>query len=307
MEENNGSHSGPASLSGRPVIFGEVLFDQFPDGSRVLGGAPFNVAWHLQGFGLRPLFVSRVGDDPLGDEVVAAMERWGMDTCHLQRDGMHPTGRVEVTLEKGQPSYVILPDQAYDFIEPPALDGHDCSLFYHGTLIERSPVSGEALQHLRRRGLPPFLDVNLRAPWWERAAVMEGVRRACWVKLNDEELETLLQRPLGREEIPSAGERLREEAGLELLVVTLGADGAWIFTSEGSRFGEPVKVEALADTVGAGDAFSAVTLLGLHRGWPAPVMLERALDFAARICAQRGATRPDQALYDEYLCRWQDG
>ncbi len=295
-------------LSGRPVIFGEVLFDLFPDGSRVLGGAPFNVAWHLQGFGLQPLFVSRVGKDSLGDEVVAVMQRWGMDTDHLQRDDRHPTGRVEVALEDGQPSYAILPDQAYDFIEPPALDGVACSLIYHGTLIERSPVSGETLDRFRRRsGLPSFLDVNLRAPWWELPAVMKGVRGARWVKLNDEELETILQSPLAREAIHTAGSRLRADAGLELLVVTLGADGAWIFTREEAHFGEPVKVETIADTVGAGDAFSAVTLLGLLREWPVPVILERALQFAARICTQRGATRPDRTLYDEYLQRWRDG
>ncbi len=298
--------SGP--LSGRPVIFGEVLFDLFPDGSRVLGGAPFNVAWHLQGFGARPLFVSRIGDDPLGNEVVSIMQQWGLETTCLQRDRIRPTGRVEITLNEGQPSYAILPEQAYDFIEPPELDGGECSLIYRGTLIERSPVSGRTLADLcERTGLPSFLDVNLRAPWWELASVVKGVRRARWVKLNDEELETLSQCTLEREEIPQVAERLRNDANLELLVVTLGAEGAWVFTPESARFGEPVPVEDIADTVGAGDAFSAVTLLGLLRGWSVPVILERALQFAAQICAQRGATRPDRNLYDDYLRRWQDG
>ena len=78
--------------TGRPILIGEVLFDCFPDGSRVLGGAPFNVAWHLQAFGLDPLLISRVGADQAGDEVLAAMESWGMDRTGVQRDEELPTG-----------------------------------------------------------------------------------------------------------------------------------------------------------------------------------------------------------------------
>ncbi len=308
MEEKQCSDNEKAPLAGRPVIYGEVLFDCFPDGSRVLGGAPFNVAWHLQGFGLRPVFVSRVGSDALGDEVVSVMAEWGMDVDCVQRDPVHPTGRVEVSLDGGQPSYTILPDQAYDFIEPPALEEEGYSLLYHGTLIERGPVSGKTLARLHRQsGLSPFMDVNLREPWWERGAVMAGVRRARWVKLNDEELEALSGCSLDREQLRPSAERLRAEAGLDLLVVTLGADGAWILSPQGAHFGEPVEVEEVADTVGAGDAFSSVVLLGLLRGWRVPVILDRALQFAARICTQRGATRADPALYEEYLQRWQDG
>ena len=85
----------------RPLIFGEVLFDAFPDGSRVLGGAPFNVAWHLRALGLDPLLVSRVGADGAGDEVLRAMHDWQLDVSGVQRDPNHPTGRVPVTLEGG--------------------------------------------------------------------------------------------------------------------------------------------------------------------------------------------------------------
>ncbi len=293
--------------SGRPIIFGEVLFDRFPDGSSVLGGAPFNVAWHLQGFGMHPLFVSRIGDDALGEQVRDIMQQWGMDSGHLQRDAEHPTGQVEVKIEGGQPSYTILPQQAYDFIEVPPLVAADFSLIYQGSLITRSPVSRAALNQLCERSrLPRFMDVNLRSPWWEHAAVMEWLQQARWVKLNDEELDILLQRTLSRSGIESAAEQLRADAGLELLVVTLGADGAWIFSDEGAQYGEPVRVEEIADTVGAGDAFSAVILLGLLSGWSVPVMLQRALQFAARICRQQGATSLDRALYDEFLQRWQD-
>lgn len=292
---------------GRPVVFGEVLFDRFPDGSSTLGGAPFNVAWHLQGFGLNPLFVSRVGHDPAGEQVLDALRQWGMDSSHLQRDAHHPTGQVEVTIESGQPRYAILPEQAYDFIEPPDIDVADFSLIYQGSLITRSPVSRNTLDLLcKQPGLPVFLDVNLRDPWWEREAVMARLRQACWVKLNDEELDTLLGQKLSQSGIASAAERLCASAGLELLVVTLGANGAWLCTPEGARYGEPVVVDDIADTVGAGDAFSAVTILGLLSGWSAGVTLQRALQFAARICRQRGATAVDPSLYDTFMQRWRD-
>ena len=292
---------------GRPIVFGEVLFDCFPDGSSALGGAPFNVAWHLQGFGLQPLFVSRIGDDVSGEQVRDIMQQWGMDISHLQRDAEHPTGQVAVTIADGQPSYAILPDQAYDFIETPVIAAADFSLVYHGSLITRSPTSRAALDQLCEYSrLPLFMDVNLRDPWWEQGAVMERVKQARWVKLNDEELDTLLRRTLARSEIQPAAEQLRAEAGLELLVVTLGADGAWILTAEGAQYGEPVRVDEIADTVGAGDAFSAVILLGLLSGWSVPLMLQRALQFAAQICRQRGATALDRSLYDEFIQRWRN-
>ena len=83
-------------MVGQPLIFGEVLFDRFPDGSEVLGGAPFNVAWHLQGFGLRPRLISRIGEDRAGRRVVEAMDRWGLDTAGVQRDLRRPTGAVDI-------------------------------------------------------------------------------------------------------------------------------------------------------------------------------------------------------------------
>ncbi len=86
-----------------PVIFGEVLFDRFPDGNSVLGGAPFNVAWHLQAFGARPLLISSVGDDELGAEIRQTMQDWGMDDSGLQTDAAHPTGTVEVSFNAGEP------------------------------------------------------------------------------------------------------------------------------------------------------------------------------------------------------------
>ena len=115
----------------RPVLFGEVLFDVFPPGTQVLGGAPFNVAWHLQGFGLRPLLISSVGADDRGKQIKKRMQEWGMETSGLQTDEQHPSGIVQVSFNNGQPSYEILSDQAYDFIKTPQSDNVDIGLLYH--------------------------------------------------------------------------------------------------------------------------------------------------------------------------------
>ena len=124
---------------GRLCIFGEVLFDRFPDGKQVLGGAPFNVAWHLQAFGRAPYFVSRIGADPEGDSVRESMRNWGMDLAGLQTDDTHPTGRVDVRITAGEPSYDIVHPCAYDAIAPPGdVPG---GLLYHGSLALRDARS----------------------------------------------------------------------------------------------------------------------------------------------------------------------
>ncbi len=271
----------------RPVLFGEVLFDCFPD-RRVLGGAPLNVAWHLKGLGLDPLLISRVGEDALGEEAVRAMAAFGLDTRGVQRDPYRPTGQVTVEVRGGEPAFAIPPGQAFDGIaaeELPPLPGE--GLFYHGTLAMRAPASRRALEVLRGAGLPAFVDLNLRAPWWERAWVEEALSSARWAKLNREELCALgFDTP----------EALRERFGLELVALTLGEGGAALVTPEGRREGEAVPC-ALVDTVGAGDAFSAVLLKGLIRGWPAERMLDEALRFASRVCTLRGAVPSDRAFY----------
>jgi fructokinase len=301
------------ALSGQPVIFGEVLFDRFQDGTAVLGGAPFNVAWHLQGFGLTPLLVSRVGEDALGERVRAAMSDWGMDLAGLQRDPAHPTGTVQVELVAGQPRFSILSGQAYDHIDPAAalqaIAGRTLSCLYHGTLAARHDTSRAALDGLRQAGLPTFVDLNLRSPWWSPDGLKHVLQGARWVKLNDEELLELgglVEHAPPAGDLTAAADVLRTRYGLALLVVTLGAEGARLLSPEALLASPAPPVEALQDTVGAGDAFSAVMLVGLHRGWSLVQMLERALAFAARICGQRGATARDPTLYCSTLEGWEE-
>jgi fructokinase len=292
-------------MTNKPInLFGEVLFDHFPDGSCVLGGAPFNVAWHLQAFAQAPRFISRVGKDPLGDAIATAMQDWGMDLSGLQRDSEHPTGSVQVMIDDGEPRYAILPAQAYDFIAADELDTeHFGGLLYHGTLAVRHEVSRQALAALkaRHRG-KVFLDVNLRAPWWDKAEVLRLLDGADWVKLNHHEL-AVLQAVSGDIKIDMRA--FQSAHGLEGLIVTCGEQGALAIDAAGNQVDvAPSPALQVVDTVGAGDAFASVLLLGLNQGWNLRLTMERAQSFASALVGRRGATVQDNNFYQPFIDAW---
>ncbi|MCQ8129587.1 PfkB family carbohydrate kinase [Methylomonas rivi] len=285
-------------------IFGEVLFDHFPDGSVVLGGAPFNVAWHLQAFKQNPCFISRIGEDDTGAAVQAGMENWQMDLSGLQHDARHPTGAVQVKIERGEPSYSIMPEQAYDFIDAGQLPANATGgLLYHGSLALRNAVSRQALARLKQnhRG-PVFLDVNLREPWWDKAEVLFWADQADWVKLNHLELRAL---QAGSDDFDVAMQAFLAEHRLQGLVVTRSEKGAVAINADGQRAAAvPVKALQVVDTVGAGDAFASVLMLGIHLDWPLQLILERAQTFASGIVGRRGATVQDAGFYRSFVEAW---
>lgn len=290
--------------SDRPVLFGEVLYDCFPDGQAVLGGAPFNVAWHLQGFGLSPLFISRVGDDPLGHRVRDTMHNHGMDASGLQLDSLHPTGKVTITMSGKSHSFEIIPEQAYDYIDRDALPPlPETALFYHGSLAARNPVSAQTLAFLRARFTDRRLvDINLRDPWWQREQALKMIDAAWLAKLNDEELQQLV--PDADDEAARI-QRLIGDAGLQLLLITRGAAGAELLTAGGDSFRVvPDTVTEVVDTVGAGDAMTSVLVLGLLQGWPYLQTLERAQAFASAIVGRRGATVEEPEFYRQFIDAW---
>ncbi|MCG2634424.1 MAG: carbohydrate kinase [Gammaproteobacteria bacterium] len=282
-------------------IYGEVLFDHFPDGSRVLGGAPFNVAWHLRAFGQAPQLISRVGDDPEGAEVRSAMRDWGLSSKSLQTDAVHPTGRVTVTFQGGEPGYDIVPDCAYDHIAEVSLPR--CNLLYHGTLAARFPTSVGTLRQLRNSApRSVFIDVNLRSPWWQETLVKEFLRGADWVKLNSDELALLT----GVTASSGSARAFLHHYQLQGLLVTKGAKGAELFLPDGQHLRVvPSPDIHPVDTVGAGDAFAAVILLGLLQEWPMALALERAQQFAAAVVGCRGATVSEPDFYRVFSQNWQ--
>ena len=287
-----------------PVIFGEVLFDCFPDGNSVLGGAPFNVAWHLQAFGLSPLMISSVGEDELGKKVQSAMHDWGMNTAGLQLDQDHPTGSVDIVFDHGEPRYTIVEHRAYDHINSAALPSlpKNC-LLYHGSLALRNDVSRDALTALasQHRG-SVFMDVNLRDPWWDRSFVLGLADAADWVKLNEDELVQLGD---GDGDLEAQAHTFMQAHDLVGLVVTLGGKGALAMTQDGTRASaEPARTLDVVDTVGAGDAFTSVLITGIINNWPLDSTMQRAQSFASQIVGRQGATVRDPAFYQPMISDW---
>ncbi|MGZ5054313.1 MAG: PfkB family carbohydrate kinase [Methylobacter sp.] len=290
-------------MSNPIAIFGEALYDQFPDGQQILGGAPFNVAWHLQAFNQHPCFISQVGQDALGASIRQAMLAWGMAVDNLGRDPDHSTGTVQVIIDDGEPSYEILAGQAYDFIAAPPDSGRRFDVIYHGTLALRNRVSAQTLQELTaiHQG-KVFIDVNLRAPWWQKEAVNYWIGKAHWAKLNYDELTHLALPQATLQETMSL---FLAQYKLEALVVTCGSRGALAV----SQAGEFIEVAPMADlnvidTVGAGDAFAAVLLLGMQQRWPLQLTMERAQSFASALVTQRGATVQDLSFYRPFIDAW---
>ena len=289
---------------GVPVIFGEVLFDCFPDGNSVLGGAPFNVAWHLQAFGLSPMVITSIGDDDLGAKVKSAMLDWNMNTAGLQLDPLHPTGSVDIEFIDGEPRYTIVEHRAYDYIAAGLLPNlADNSLLYHGSLALRNQASREALSTLKHQhSNTVFMDVNLRDPWWQKDRVLELADDADWVKLNEDEL---LQLGCGTGDYQAQAREFLNTHRLKGMVVTLGANGAIALTDNGG-YAEvsPSQTLEVVDTVGAGDAFTAVLVLGITYAWPLEQTMQRAQSFASLMVAQQGATVHDQGFYRTMIADW---
>ena len=286
------------------AIFGEVLMDQFPDGHQVLGGAPFNVAWHLQAFGQYPCFISRVGNDAMGESIRQAMSEWGMTGENLQIDPDYPTGTVKVIINKGEPHYEILADQAYDFIAAQQLNRTDqYSVIYHGTLALRNGVSEQALNALRAHHAGKvFVDVNLRAPWWDKESVYQWLSKADWVKLNHDELMQLVP---AQNNLHDAMRLFLTQHNLDVLIVTCGESGAMALNNAGEFFEVVPAVNLpIVDTVGAGDAFSAVLLLGILQDWSLSVTMEKAQSFTSALVTQRGATVQDLSFYQMFTHAW---
>ncbi len=294
------------------LVFGEVLFDQFPDRT-VLGGAPFNVARHLAGFGWPPLLISRVGRDEEQVEVLKAMERFGMDASCIQIDPLHPTGRVKVELADAGHSFEILDNQAYDHIHQGmarlgALAARP-QLVYFGTLASRHADSWRALLGVLR--LSPglkFLDLNLRSPWFERGRTESLMRHAHVLKLNSEEFEVLVRWLNLKGSLETMCLQVLNRYDLRLLLLTRGEEGAFAAMPDGRSFDlatQPMSMP-IVDSVGAGDAFSAVAIAGLLSDWPMATLLERADAFARRVLGIRGAVPEDNHLYEQAKAGWKE-
>lgn len=312
---------GKGAEAATTVLFGEALVDDFGS-EQLVGGAPFNVARHLAAFMAPQLMITRIGSDRNGTLVRAEFERFAMSEQGLQIDEMEETGRVLVERRGNGHRFVMLPRQAYDVIDPAAaaaaLGRVAPGQLYFGTLAQRAPRSRTALAGLlAATDACRFLDLNLRENQVDRACVTASLEAADIVKLNEEELESLFHwyfeidpgTVLASAEVRAACRALQDKFRLQALILTLGHRGS-VYFGEGDELivhRDNPAPPFVIDTVGAGDAFAAIFLLGRARGWARDTTLARANEFAGAICAVSGAVPRDIGFYDKWVAKWQAG
>ena len=279
-----------------PVVvgIGELLWDVFPEGKQ-LGGAPLNFSYHCAQLGAEAHPVSAVGADSDGAEIRQILSAKNLPDAHVQADSEHPTGRVNVTLHGGKPTYEILGDVGWDFIRfdeelRSLADRADAVCF--GSLAQRGDTSRKAIHDflaaMRVDSLRIF-DINLRQEFFSREIIEHSLRQANILKLSDEELPVLAELFSLSGPVDSQLDALRRTFHLRLVAYTMGGEGSLLVAAnEKARHpGFPTKV---IDTVGAGDSFTAALCTGLLKNLPLAEINRTACQVAAFVCSQAGAT-----------------
>jgi fructokinase len=280
------------------VGIGELLWDMLPGGKQ-LGGAPANFAYITNLLGDRGIPASRVGNDQLGEEARDRMAQLGLSRTFVQNDSEHPTGSVEVEIDRaGQPTFKILQSVAWDFLEWSGewrrlAASADAVCF--GSLAQRSPKSRMTIQNFlsaTQAQTVRIFDVNLRQDFYTREILQESMQLATVLKLNHDELPRIA-RLFGLENCSEleAGRRLIGAHGLKLVCVTRGSHGSLLISQKGSHEHGGFRVK-IADTVGAGDAFTAALVHGYMRGHSLAEMNERANRVGAWVASQSGGMPP---------------
>lgn len=277
------------------VGIGEALWDILPEGKK-LGGAPANFAYHISQFGLQSQVVSAIGDDKLGKEIVENFQNKGLHT--LIEKVAYPTGTVQVQLEaEGVPSYDIKENVAWDNIpftdKLKQLAGRTCAVCY-GSLAQRNVVSRETIHAFldaipEGKGQYKIFDINLRQGFYTKEILCNSMQRCNILKINDEELVTV-SRLFGYPGIDLQDKCwiLLAKYKLEMLILTCGVNGSYVFTPGNISFVETPKVQ-VADTVGAGDSFTAAFIAAILKGKTVTEAHQLAVNVSAYVCTQNGA------------------
>ena len=274
---------------------GEALWDVLPEGKK-LGGAPANFAYHVSQFGLESRVVSAVGQDKLGAEILENFRQ--KQLYGLIETVPYPTGTVQVELDaEGVPCYDIKEGVAWDNIPyTQALEGlaSQTRAVCFGSLAQRSIVSRQTI-HRFLDAMPDdadtlrIFDINLRQGFYTKEILCDSFRRCNILKINDEELVTV-SRMFGYPGIDLQDKCwiLLAKYNLKMLILTCGVNGSYVFTPGHVSFVETPKVQ-VADTVGAGDSFTAAFVAATLKGLPVAEAHRLAVDTSAYVCTQQGA------------------
>jgi len=273
------------------ICFGEILWDILPDGAQP-GGAPMNVAYHLNQLGMPAGVLSKKGNDADGERLIRFLETHRVDTALIQTDPVHPTGKVLATPGSNyEMQYDIVFPVAWDFIDVAGNAAEKVAaaeLFIFGSLAARNEHSRKTLFTLLSRAAKKIMDINLRPPHFTQELIEALLSEATVLKLNENELELLSGWYAFTGTMQEQAAALGKRFSIRDIIITKGADGAAYYT-DGAFYEHPGIKVAVVDTVGSGDAFLAGFLSQLQKGYGP----EAALDFACRlgsfIATQKGA------------------
>lgn len=286
----------PESRSANVICFGEALWDVLPS-MRSVGGAPLNVAYHLKKLGVRAWPMSGVGNDPLGEELKSQIEEWGLPSDLICSVADRETGRSLVTVLEGEPNFEVLKDVAWDYIDVPENWPVECQpaeALVFGSLSQRSARNRAVLDAMfvAMPNALKVLDVNLRDAFEDYEQIWALARSADLVKLNDEEMQALMQTTATRANAEDCARSFQREAGCETVCMTMGAQGAGLLRCDEWHWVDAVPVK-VRDTVGAGDSFLAGLIYGLLiTQEDATATLRRSATLASFVASSDGAT-PD--------------
>lgn len=274
------------------VCFGEMLWDVFPNG-KIAGGAPMNVALHLHQLGAEVGFVSKVGDDQDGRDLLDFVQQFGLSTDQISLDPTLPTGRVIVDdSDKENVRYEIVQPSAWDNIEWSQELQHKArgsQAFIFGSLAARGDTSRATLLELLDTAPLRVFDINLRAPFYSKERLQELLSRTDILKLNEEELQILTEYHGLSTKPSSAMKALSTLYDLRMICVTKGKDGADLYV-DNTFLSNPGFVVTVQDTVGSGDAFLAALVDGYLSGKSHEQILEDACALGAFVATQKGGT-----------------
>lgn len=274
--------------------FGEILMDCFLD-KKVIGGAPLNVVTHLQRLGVKSNIITKIGKDVLGDEILTFLEQENLSD-RVQIDQNKSTGKVDVTLKNNQPSYKIVENSAWEYIDHCDLTNPPRYFVFGSLALNKEHNQNTFLQFKKSLPNTTFIcDINLRSPLFSKKSIELCLNNADILKINDEELEYLEK----TYNISNGIKWLKNEKGISKILLTKGKDGADLFWNDEQYQVEVFPVQNLVDTVGAGDSFTAIFIYGLIQNWEKQKTLNCAAKFASKICETKGAIPYNLNIYKE--------
>lgn len=274
------------------LCFGELLWDILEDNVEIPGGAPMNVAYHLNKNNITPLIITRVGNDDRGDKMISILSNWGLETINCQIDLNHPTGTAYTHILKEEVSYEFPFPSAWDFIEwnENYIYVAKTSVFVFGSLVARNEVSETTLYRLLEVAPYRVFDVNLRTPHYTPDQIKKLLHFTDLLKLNENEVILL-----GKWFSPNSVTTIEiitvlfQLFSISEIIVTKGNEGATYYNNKNKIFNIEALSVKVADTIGSGDSFLAGFLANRMAGDDIELAMQKASVLGAFVTSQYGA------------------